>query len=484
MRQDLPVKPISAVEKHASVWFALILFMTDYLAVLFAEEAAYLVRSNIRSLYEGGYLYIPPLYFFVLVPTVFLSFLYSRQTHIQNVPFWSMMRGVFHSVLYSMLTIVMLMFFSKVAGVVSRLYILFVGVLSFVFILSFRYLLKQFLHKTRLFQVPVLIIGAGRTAELLLRSFRDDAGLGYRIVGFIDDHPVSTSLQKQYPILGGFGEAEPVIRMTGVQDVIVAAPGLPPKQLCSLVNRVQPLVKNVSFVPDFIGIPMSNMEVKTLFDEKIMMLRLDNNLARPFNRFLKRTFDVILTLLGMPFVLPLCLALAVLVRLDSRGPMFFAHRRIGKNGQEFPCYKFRSMVPNAEKVLEDYLKDHPEAKEEWERDFKLKDDPRVTKLGAFMRRTSLDEFPQLLNVLKGEMSLVGPRPIVEGEIEKYGEYIHDYYLVPPGITGMWQVSGRSDTTYEERVAMDSWYVRNWSVWIDVMYLLKTFKVVIKGKGAY
>ena len=143
----------------------------------------------------------------------------------------------------------------------------------------------------------------------------------------------------------------------------------------------------------------------------------------------------------MPFVLPLCIVLAVLIRLDSPGPIFFAHWRIGKDGEKFPCYKFRSMIPNAQEVLEKYLQEHPEAKDEWDRDFKLKDDPRVTKLGAFMRRTSLDEFPQLLNVLKGEMSLVGPRPIVEAEIEKYGDYIYDYYLVPPGITGMWQVSG-------------------------------------------
>ena len=134
--------------------------------------------------------------------------------------------------------------------------------------------------------------------------------------------------------------------------------------------------------------------------------------------------------------------------------------------------------------MQEYLKDNPEAQEEWNRDFKLKNDPRITKIGHFLRKTSLDELPQLLNVLKGEMSLVGPRPIVQAEVEKYGEYIQDFYLVPPGITGVWQVSGRSDTTYDERVQMDSWYVHNWSVWIDIVYLVKTVTAVLQRKGAY
>jgi undecaprenyl-phosphate galactose phosphotransferase len=142
------------------------------------------------------------------------------------------------------------------------------------------------------------------------------------------------------------------------------------------------------------------------------------------------------------------------------------------------------MVSDAQKRLEEYLAANPEAKKEWEENFKLEHDPRVTKLGAFLRRTSLDELPQLWNVIMGDMSLVGPRPIVQAEVPKYGPYIREYYMVPPGITGMWQVSGRSDTTYEERVAMDTWYVRNWSVWIDLVFLFKTIKAVACGKGAY
>ena len=176
--------------------------------------------------------------------------------------------------------------------------------------------------------------------------------------------------------------------------------------------------------------------------------------------------------------------LSIIVAIDNRGRVIFAHRRVGRNGKEFFCYKFQTMIPNAQEVLEKYLAENPEARREWNESFKLTNDPRVTKLGDFLRRTSLDELPQLWNVICGDMSLVGPRPIVKEEIPRYKKNIREYYMVLPGITGMWQVSGRSDTTYDERVAMDTWYVRNWSVWIDLMYLLKTFDAVLNRRGAY
>lgn len=181
---------------------------------------------------------------------------------------------------------------------------------------------------------------------------------------------------------------------------------------------------------------------------------------------------------------PFLLLLVVVVAVENRGHVIFVHPRVGQGGRMFPCYKFQTMVPDAQERLKEYLETHEDARREWQENFKLSHDPRVTKFGAFLRRTSLDELPQIINVLKGEMSLVGPRPIVREEVSRYGENIREYYMVPPGITGMWQASGRSDTTYEERVAMDTWYVRNWSVWVDLMYLFKTFKAVLTSKGAY
>ena len=194
--------------------------------------------------------------------------------------------------------------------------------------------------------------------------------------------------------------------------------------------------------------------------------------------------DVSITLLGGLLLLPLLFAVAIAIKLTSKGPIFFGHGRIGREGKIFRAWKFRTMAANADEVLEQYLSAHPELREEWEKDHKLKDDPRITKIGKLLRKTSIDELPQIWNVLRGDMSLVGPRPIVTAEIEKYGEYFDLYTIVLPGITGLWQVSGRNDTTYEERVKLDSYYVRNWSPWMDLYLLMRTVKIVLLAEGAY
>ncbi|TAL25370.1 MAG: undecaprenyl-phosphate galactose phosphotransferase WbaP, partial [Nitrospirae bacterium] len=173
-----------------------------------------------------------------------------------------------------------------------------------------------------------------------------------------------------------------------------------------------------------------------------------------------------------------------LIRLDSKGPVIFLQDRVGKKGKNFKCYKFRTMYKDAGKRLQELLESNEEARMEWEKFWKLKDDPRVTRIGRFLRKTSLDELPQLFNVFKGDMSLVGPRPVTQDEIDKYYKDAAELcFSVTPGITGLWQVSGRSNTSYEYRIALDSWYVRNWNLWLDIIILFKTIKVVVRGDGA-
>ena len=358
------------------------------------------------------------------------------------------------------------------------------GVLVFLFISILRYATKKFLIKKQLLQIPVLIIGAGKTAELLAQAIKSDVGMGYKIVGLLEDNKVKHGILDNFRVLGTFADAEKVIKQTGVKRVFIAAPGLKDEAQGKLIYRIQPLVENIGVIPNFVGIPTGGLEIESLFNEKLVVLRLKNNLARPLNRMLKTVFDYALTLLGTIAISPILLFIAIWIYKDSPGPVIFKHTRIGKDGKPFPCYKFRSMCVDAKEKLAELLANDPAAREEWERDFKLKNDPRITKSGAFLRKTSLDELPQIFNVLKGEMSLVGPRPIIQEELARYGEYVGDYLMVKPGITGMWQVSGRSDIEYHERVLLDSWYVRNWSVWIDIVMLFKTFAVVVARKGAY
>lgn len=461
----------------------LIFAAVDYLTVVLAEGCAVALRNAVdfwrHSQYE-----IPDAYEYIWVPLTFIVFLYLMHTYRQAQPVVDMIRRIFYALLNGLLASVLLLYLLKLTDSASRLFFVFFAVFALLFLYIGRYVLLKVLKRYQYFHEPVVLVGAGRTAERVLRFFDGDLGYRYNILGIIDDDPVSQSVAQQYRYLGTFAQAEKLVRRIGVATVIITAPGLSRDKLADLIAELQPHVRNIAFVPDLIGTPMADVQVDVLFSEEILLMRLKNNLARAGNRFLKRIFDLVATVLGGIVLSPFLLALAVMVAIDNHGRVIFAHRRVGRGGREFPCYKFQTMVPDAQERLQEYLAANPEARREWEENFKLTNDPRVTKLGAFLRKTSLDELPQLWNVIVGDMSLVGPRPIVQAEVPRYHENIREYYMVRPGITGMWQASGRSDTTYEERVAMDTWYVRNWSVWIDLVYLFKTFKAVFVGKGAY
>ena len=473
---------IPEYDKYTNYFLSALLFVIDYLSIVLAEQSAFVLRNWIVS--DGGTLHISWLNFWIVFPLLYLLFINIEQLYNRRTQFWKVIEKIFYASLYAIVAVVIVLYVGKIAASTSRLFIVLLWLFSFIYLTIFRYIVKKILEKMQLLQIPVLIIGAGKTAELLVQGIINDAGMGYKLIGLLEDNCVQKGILNHFPVLGKFADAEKVIRDTGVQHVFIAAPGLEQDKLTRLIHKVQPLVKNMGIIPNLVGVPMGGIEVESLFNEKLMLLRLKNNLARPINRWLKAIFDFVVTLVGTVMISPILLFIALWIYKDSPGPVIFKHMRIGKNGKAFPCYKFRSMCVDAKAKLEELLETDPEAKAEWERDFKLRNDPRVTKSGAFLRKTSLDELPQIFNVLKGEMSLVGPRPIIQEELERYGEYVGDYLMVKPGITGMWQVSGRSDIDYEERVLLDSWYVRNWSVWIDIVMLFKTFKVVLLRKGAY
>jgi len=235
-------------------------------------------------------------------------------------------------------------------------------------------------------------------------------------------------------------------------------------------------------VPTLRGVPVIGFRQHYFLGHDIVMLVSRANLARPFSRVLKLVFDQVAASVLLVLLAPLLLTLAMLVRADG-GPALYRHRRIGAGGRVFDCIKFRSMVLDADRVLRRVLATDPAAAAEWAATQKLRDDPRVTRIGRFLRRSSLDELPQLLNVIRGEMSLVGPRPIVQAEVARYGADIEHYYAAKPGVTGLWQVSGRSDMSYGRRVKLDAWYVRNWTLWHDIAILLKTIPAVFLQRGA-
>ena len=472
---------LQKINKYTNIILPFVLICVDYIAIVCAEELAF----NFRNFYTGNHsLHISWLNFWVVFPLLYLIFLNIEQLYNRRAQFWQIIQKLFITSCYAVTSIIILLYIARIAGSTSRMFIAVFWILSFILLVIFRYIVKKILEKYQLLQIPVLIIGAGKTAELLVQGIKNDAGMGYKIIGLLEDNNVEQGILENYPVLGKFSDAEQVIVKYNINHVFIAAPGLEQGKLTKLIYKVQPLVKSMGVIPNLVGVPMGGIEAESLFNEKLMLLRLKNNLARPINRWIKTIFDYVLTVTGTIAISPILIVIALWIYKDSPGPVIFKHRRIGKNGKEFNCYKFRSMCVDAKEKLEHLLKTDPEAKAEYEKYHKLENDPRVTKCGNFLRKTSIDELPQIFNVLKGEMSLIGPRPYMVSEYQEEKDLLKNIIIAKPGITGYWQVSGRNDVTFKERIAMEDWYVTNWNLWIDLIILYKTFKVVFSKKGAY
>ncbi len=329
---------------------------------------------------------------------------------------------------------------------------------------------------------PVLVLGAGKTGAMVIRTLQRRPNIGLKPVLVLDDDPRKHGSLQGVPVIGGLEMAPALARSRQIPYAIVAMPGVPRGRLLSLLERYGQTFAHLLVIPDLFGFSSLWVEAKDMGG--ILGLEVRQQLLLPSSRFVKLLIDLVFTCIAGVVLLPLIGIIALLIRLDSPGPVFYRQVRIGQGGRYFKAWKFRSMVENADLTLQEYLRQHPELRDSWQKNQKLFQDPRTTRVGRFLRRTSLDELPQLWNILRGDMSLVGPRPIVAEEVWRYGEKFSLYTKVTPGLTGLWQVSGRNNITYEERVNLDAYYVRNWSVWLDVYILARTVWVVIFGEGAY
>lgn len=345
-----------------------------------------------------------------------------------------------------------------------------------------RALMRHLFAHRRWWGYPVVVLGAGQTGRLLVQGLKRTPGLGFKAVAVLDDNPEKHGSLEGVPVLGGVELAPALATELRVRHAIIAMPGVPRQKLHSILATYGAIFPHLVLIPDLFG--FSSLWVSTTDLGGVLGLELRQRLLLPGPRSLKRAIDLVSAFVGGLLISPLLLFIAILIKLDSSGPVFYGHTRIGQEGRRFKAWKFRSMVPNADYLLDEYLEQHTELRAEWEATQKLKNDPRVTRVGRWLRKLSLDELPQLWNVIRGEMSLVGPRPIVQEELAKYGEKGMLYLKVKPGMTGLWQVSGRSETSYQERVEIDAYYVRNWSVWLDLYILARTLWVVLFGRGAY
>ena len=325
-----------------------------------------------------------------------------------------------------------------------------------------------------------VIAGAGDLGVRLAREVEAIPWAGIEVVGFFDDKIKDNGAMQVMgkPVLGDIAMIEEYLGCNDIDYVYIALPMRAEKKIFKILRTCRSLGARIYLVPDLYTFGLHHAEIQSLGN--LMILNFNPNTEW------KRGFDLVFASLALFLTLPLTLIIALLIKLESRGPVFYRHRRIAAAGKEFDCLKFRTMCAGAEEKLQAMLAENADLHAEWQRTFKLKDDPRVTRIGRFLRKTSLDELPQFLNVLKGEMSVVGARPIVARELNDfYKESAGRYCSMKPGVTGPWQVGGRSDVEdYKERVELDDWYILNYSLWTDLKIIAKTVRCMWRGNGAY
>jgi Undecaprenyl-phosphate galactose phosphotransferase WbaP len=343
---------------------------------------------------------------------------------------------------------------------------------------------RKRLGRTSWWGFPTLVCGNDTAAFSVDRWLADNRRLGLIPLGVVAE-PSVLELDRDSRFIGAWTEARRIAEDHHAYWAVMVEPEETEQLQLGMTSAIEQHLGNIPHV--FVVSKMTGVPDhwnRHQMDEGLSGFLIEQHLLLPIPQLVKRGMDIVIAGIAGVMLLPLFIALAVATKMTSRGPVFYGHTRIGRENSRFKAWKFRTMVPNADQTLNDYLAKHPEMREEWERDHKLKNDPRVTRIGKWMRKWSIDELPQIWNVIRGDMSIVGPRPIVDAEIVKYGEHFQTFCSVPPGITGLWQVCGRNDTTYEERIQLDMYYVHHWSPWLDLYLLARTVKTVLFTRGAY
>ena len=383
---------------------------------------------------------------FLFVILIVLISLYHEKIYDIRYDFWQETKKIFNALLVSYLITLALAVFTK-SMEYSKFLSLFFG-MSFVLFPVYRRFLKRILFVFDVFKENVKIIGEKKS---FLKEIQNNWYLGMK-------------------------ESEKF------DSVIIVSKSFDITKLNKIIDKYI-YDKKIYLVPFLDEINFMNSEIIEFYNIRINAIKVENKLLEKKNIFIKNTFDFVLAVLIVPIFILIHIFVVILIKMDSKGDIFFKQKRIGKNGKIFVCYKYRTMYENGDEILKEYLKAHPEEKDYYEKYHKYKNDPRITKIGKLLRSTSLDELPQIINVLKGEMSFIGPRPYLPEELVKLNEYKDFIFKVKPGITGLWQVSGRNNLTFKERMKLEKWYIKNWSLWGDFVIIIKTIKVVLLKIGA-
>ena len=461
--------------------------VSDLLLILLAFLLAYVLRYQLQWFRE-----VDPAYFTTFEPYIPMALLeaavilgafafsgvyrYRRGASVVDDVY-----GVVSGATSGFVITVFIVFFWRPL-VYSRLFFLYATALIIVFLVLARLLRRTVLRYLRSYGVGVdrvLIVGSDEVGLTVMRNLMAQPELGYQVEGFLDDDPErgSTNIGR-FQALGSTANLPAILARGQIDEVIIALPWQRRGQILSLVTQCTRAGVRPRVVPDLFQMSLSMVKIRDLAG--IPMLTPNEAMLSPWARLWKRGADVIGSALGLIVLSPLLLLIAIAIRLDSRGPVIFTQPRVGRDGRLFRVYKFRTMVQHADQIKDD-LRHLNEAQGPM---FKIRKDPRITRVGRFLRRASLDELPQFWNTLRGDMSLVGPRPALPDEVAQYADWHRKRLATAPGITGLWQVSGRSDLPFDEMVLLDIYYIENWSPLLDVSILLRTVPQLFAGSGAY
>ena len=464
------------------------LIISDLIVIFLSFSIAYVIRSEILPYLFNEFNKLPLLPFSTFLnhyymATVWIFIFAHEKLYTKRYSIWDELRVLLKSATLSSSLIIIMIFITKQPQF-SRPIVISAWLLSLFLFPLFRFLTKILLVKFNIWTKKLIILGVHQTSLLILKSIRKSKTMGYEVSAFLDNDP--QKIGKEFlgvKVLGPLSELENVAKTFQSRDIMIVTPHLPRKKLKELLSKCEDFSKSMWLIPrsgDFIT---EGVEIEVLGE--VLTLYIKKNLTKPWNILTKTLFDEFLTLVLIILLFPLFIFIAIAIKLDSKGPVIFVQKRLGQNKKIFNFFKFRSMYTNSDKKLSEFLNKNQKAKEEWEKYRKLKNyDPRVTRVGRIIRKYSLDEFPQLFNILLGNMSLVGPRPYLLEELKGKDLFISRVAKVKPGITGLWQISGRSEVIFKERLAFDEYYIRNWSLWLDMTILLKSIKVIFSSEGAY
>jgi undecaprenyl-phosphate galactose phosphotransferase len=391
-------------------------------------------------------------YYWILAIVIFVFIL--EKIYFIRYDFWTETKRIYKALLFSFVAVFTVISLSKISNEYSRIFILLFFSLSFLFVPFFKRRIKKILFSFSIFKINVKIIAKEPQYGILEKELKENWYFGYKLV------------EKDYDI------------------VLISSKRFTIDELQKIIKDYSKNTKDIYVIPYMDHLDFTHTDIVEYSNIRLSALHIENRLLNLKNIVLKSFFEKVIVLLILPFALILHILISILIWIDSSGSIIFKQKRLGKDSKKFSCYKYRTMYINNDILLKKYLEDNPEEVEYYNIYHKYKNDPRITKIGNFLRKTSLDEFPQFFNILRGDMNLIGPRPYMLEEKVKIGKLNEDIILkVKPGITGLWQVSGRNELTFKQRVELDTWYIQNWSLWMDFVIFIKTIKVVVYKVGA-